>query len=390
MSSDWKAKDLGFATRAIHAGQEPDPTTGAVTVPVYQTSTYAQEALGRNKGYEYARTHNRTRASLEANLASLENGRHGFCFATGLAATNTLIQTLSSGDHVVCGNNTYGGTYRLFDRVWKRHGVDFSFVDCTDPAGVEASFRKETRLIWLETPTNPLMQLADIRDISSRARRRGITVVVDNTFMTPYFQRPLELGADVVMHSVTKYLNGHSDMVGGALVTRDDELAEKLRFLQNASGAVPGPMDCWLALRGTKTLAVRMERHDQNARQLAEFLESHAQVSKVFFPGLTSHPQHALAKCQASGFGGMISFIPGDGSLAAGERVFNRFQLFTRAESLGGVESLVCHPASMTHASVPRDARLAMGFADGLLRLSVGIEDAADLRADLEQALEVA
>ena len=390
MSPDEKRAEPGFATRAIHAGQEPDPTTGAVTVPVYQTSTYAQEALGRNKGYEYARTHNRTRAALEANLASLESGSHGFCFATGLAATNTLIQTLSAGDHVVCGNNTYGGTYRLFDRVWKRHGIEFSFVDCTDSAGVEAAFKPQTRLVWLETPTNPLMQLADIRDISARARRRGITVAVDNTFMTPYFQRPLELGADVVMHSVTKYLNGHSDMVGGALVTRDEGLAEKLRFLQNASGAVPGPMDCWLALRGTKTLAVRMDRHDANARALAEFLEGHAHVSRVFFPGLPSHPQHALANCQASGFGGMISFIPGDGSLAAGERVFNRFGLFTRAESLGGVESLVCHPASMTHASVPREARLAMGFADGLLRLSVGIEDVADLRADLEQALEVA
>ena len=390
MSPDEKRAEPGFATRAIHAGQEPDPTTGAVTVPVYQTSTYAQEALGRNKGYEYARTHNRTRAALEANLASLESGSHGFCFATGLAATNTLIQTLSAGDHVVCGNNTYGGTYRLFDRVWKRHGIEFSFVDCTDSAGVEAAFKPQTRLVWLETPTNPLMQLADIRDISARARRRGIPVAVDNTFMTPYFQRPLELGADVVMHSVTKYLNGHSDMVGGALVTRDEGLAEKLRFLQNASGAVPGPMDCWLALRGTKTLAVRMDRHDANARALAEFLQGHAHVSRVFFPGLPSHPQHALAKCQASGFGGMISFIPGDGSLAAGERVFNRFGLFTRAESLGGVESLVCHPASMTHASVPREARLSMGFADGLLRLSVGIEDVADLRADLEQALEVA
>ena len=382
-------REAGFATRAIHAGQEPDPTTGAVTVPLYQTSTYAQEALGRNKGYEYARTHNRTRAALEANLASLEGGRHGFCFATGLAATNTLTQTLSAGDHVVCGNNTYGGTYRLFEKVWKRHGLDFSFVDCTDPAGVEATFRPETRLVWLETPTNPLMQLADIRAIAERAHAHRIQVAVDNTFMTPYFQRPLELGADVVMHSVTKYLNGHSDMVGGALVTSDDALAEQLRFLQNASGAVPGPMDCWLALRGTKTLAVRMEQHDANARVLAEFLAGHPRVSKVFYPGLPSHPQHSLAKCQASGFGGMISFIPGDGSLGAGEKVFNQFRLFTRAESLGGVESLVCHPSSMTHASVPREARLAMGFADGLLRLSVGIEDVRDLRADLDQALEV-
>ena len=389
MSGRAQDPELGFATRAIHAGQDPDTATGAVTVPIYQTSTYAQEALGRHKGYEYARTHNRTRAALEANLASLESGKHGFSFATGLAATNALIQTLSAGDHVVCGNNTYGGTFRLFDKVWTRHGLTFSFVDCTDPDGVEAAFQPSTRLVWIETPTNPLMQLADIREISARAHRRGITVVVDNTFMTPYFQRPLELGADVVMHSVTKYLNGHSDMVGGALVTRDDGLAERLRFLQNAAGAVPGPMDCWLAMRGTKTLAVRMERHDANARALAEFLAGHARVSRVFYPGLPAHPQHALARCQASGFGGMISFIPGDGSLEAGERVFNRFRLFTRAESLGGVESLVCHPASMTHASVPRETRLAMGFADGLLRLSVGIEEVRDLRADLEQALEV-
>jgi cystathionine beta-lyase/cystathionine gamma-synthase len=379
----------GFSTRAIHAGQEPDPTTGAVSVPIYQTSTYAQEALGKNKGFEYARTHNATRAALEANLASLEGGRHGLCFGSGLAATNTLMQTLSAGDHVVCGNNTYGGTYRLFEKVWKRHGLQFTFVDCTDPAGVEAAFRPTTRFVWLETPTNPLMQLADVREISSRAHRRGAKVVVDNTFMTPYLQRPLELGADLAMHSVTKYLNGHSDMIGGALVTSDEGLAETLRFLQNASGAVPGPMDCYLCLRGTKTLAVRMERHEANARGLAEFLASHPRVTRVFYPGLASHPQHELAKRQASGFGGMISFVPGDGSQRAGEMVFNRFRLFTRAESLGGVESLVCHPASMTHASVPREARLAMGFADGLLRLSVGIEDLDDLRADLEQALEV-
>ena len=377
-----------FATRAIHAGQRPDPATGAVSVPIYQTSTYAQEALGRNQGFEYARTHNLTRASLEGNLASLEGGTHGLCFASGLAATNTLTQTLSSGDHVVCGNNTYGGTFRLFETVWKRHGLDFTFVDCTDPEGVEAAFRPNTRMVWLETPTNPLMQLADIREISSRAKRRGIKVVVDNTFMTPYFQRPLELGADVAMHSVTKYLNGHSDMIGGALITSDDALAGQLRYLQNAAGAVPGPMDCFLCLRGTKTLAVRMRQHDANAGALAEYLEAHPKVSKVFYPGLASHPQHELARRQASGFGGMISFIPGDGSLAVGEKVFNRFGLFTRAESLGGVESLVCHPASMTHASVPRETRMGMGFLDGLLRLSVGIEDVEDQKADLARALE--
>jgi cystathionine gamma-lyase len=289
---------------------------------------------------------------------------------------------------VIVTDNTYGGTYRLFEKVWKRHGLAFTFVDCTDPAGVEAAFTPQTKLVWVETPTNPLMQLADVREISARAKRRGIRTLVDNTFMTPYFQRPLELGADVVMHSVTKYLNGHSDMVGGALVTSDDVLAEQLRFLQNAAGAVPGPMDCFLCLRGTKTLAVRMRQHEANAMELAAVLEKHPRVTRVFYPGLASHPQHELARAQASGFGGMISFVPGDGSLAAGEAVFNRFRLFTRAESLGGVESLVCHPASMTHASVPRESRLAMGFADGLLRLSVGIEDLADLKADLEQALQ--
>jgi len=378
----------GFSTKAVHAGQEPDPATGAVMVPIYQTSTYAQESLGHHKGFEYARTHNATRAALERNLAALEGGTHGFCFGSGLAATNAIVQTLSAGDHVVCGNNTYGGTYRLFEKVWKRHGLAFSFVDCTDPDGVAAAFRPETKLVWVETPTNPVMQLADIRALAERARARGIRLVVDNTFMTPFFQRPLELGADVVMHSVTKYLNGHSDMIGGAVVTSDEVFAEQLRFLQNAAGAVPGPMDCFLCLRGTKTLAVRMRQHEANARVLAATLEAHPRVGRVFYPGLASHPQHALACRQASGFGGMISFIPGDGSLRAGETVFNRFQLFTRAESLGGVESLVCHPASMTHASVPREQRLAVGFADGLLRLSVGIEDVDDLRTDLDQALQ--
>jgi cystathionine gamma-lyase len=279
------------------------------------------------------------------------------------------------------------GLSGLFDKVWRRHGLDFTFVDATTTDGIVAAFTAKTKLLFIETPTNPLMQLTDIAAVSERARKKGIVTVVDNTFMTPYFQRPLELGADVAFHSVTKYLNGHSDLIGGALLLNDDELHDQLRFLQNAAGAVPGPMDCFLALRGTKTLAVRMQRHDENARELANMLASHPRVSKVFYPGLPSHPQHALAKRQASGFGGMISIVPGDGSLEAGRAVFNRFQLFTRAESLGGVESLVCHPASMTHASVPRERRLAMGFPDGLLRLSVGIEDVADLRADLEQAL---
>ncbi|MCE9627635.1 MAG: cystathionine gamma-synthase [Candidatus Eisenbacteria bacterium] len=377
----------GISTKAIHAGQHPDPTTGAVMTPIYQTSTYAQESLGNHKGFEYARTHNATRAALEGNLAGLEGAKYGLSFGSGLAATNALIQTLSTGDHVVCGQNTYGGTYRLFDKVWKRHGLDFTFVDATSVDAIAAACKPNTKMIFVETPTNPLMQLTDIAAVVKVAKPKGIRVVVDNTFMTPYFQRPLELGADVAFHSVTKYLNGHSDMIGGALLTSDDALHEQLRFLQNAAGAVPGPMDCFLCLRGTKTLAVRMQRHDENARELAAILEKHKAVTRVFYPGLASHPQHELAKRQASGFGGMISFIPGDGSLEAGRKVFNRFQLFTRAESLGGVESLVCHPASMTHASVPREHRLSMGFEDGLLRLSVGIEDVADLRADLEQAL---
>jgi len=378
----------GFSTRAIHAGQRPDPTTGAVITPIYQTSTYAQEALGRNKGFEYARTHNATRAALEGNLASLEGGQHGLCFASGLAATNTLIQTLRAGDHVVAGDNLYGGTYRLFQKVMTKFGLEFTFVPSADVEALERALRPNTRFLFVETPTNPMMQLTDLAAVSAKAHARGIQVVVDNTFMTPYFQRPLELGCDVVLHSVTKYLNGHSDLVGGALITSNDALAEQLRFLQNAAGAVPGPMDCWLALRGTKTLAVRMERHDQNARALAALLVERLGPERVFYPGLPTHPQHALAKRQASGFGGMLSFIPGDGSLEAGRRVFDRFRLFTRAESLGGVESLVCHPASMTHASVPREVRLAMGFADGLLRLSVGIEDEKDLREDLVAALQ--
>jgi cystathionine beta-lyase/cystathionine gamma-synthase len=382
--------DSGFSTRAIHAGQEPDPTTGAVTVPIYQTSTYAQEGLGRNKGYEYARTHNATRAALEGNLAALEGGIHGICFASGLAATNTLMQSLSSGDHVIAGDNLYGGSYRMFTKVLERLGLRFTFVPAHDLAAFERAFQPATRLVFVETPTNPMMQLTDISAVARLAHAKGARLVVDNTFMTPFFQRPLALGADLVLHSLTKYLNGHSDLVGGAIVTSDAAMAEQLRYLQNAIGAVPGPMDCWLTLRGTKTLAVRMRQHERNAIELARLLDGHPGVSRVLYPGLPSHPQHELAKRQASGFGGMISFIPGDGSLEAGRRVFDRFRVFTRAESLGGVESLVCHPASMTHASVPREARLAMGFADGLLRLSVGIEDLEDLRADLEAALQVA
>jgi cystathionine beta-lyase/cystathionine gamma-synthase len=377
----------GFSTRAIHAGQRPDPSTGAITVPIFQTSTYVQEALGKSKGYEYARTQNPTRTALEGNLASLEGGRHGLAFASGLASIETLMLTLQQGDHVVAGHNLYGGTYRLFERVMKPFGLAFTFVDTSDIAALAAAITDRTRLVFVETPTNPMMALTDIAAAAERAHARGAQLVVDNTFMTPYFQRPLEHGADVVVHSTTKYLNGHSDMVGGAVVVNDEALAERLRFLQNAVGAVPGPHDCWLVLRGTKTLAVRMERHEANARALADHLARHPKVSRVLYPGLRDHPQHALAKRQASGFGGMISFIPGDGALETGRRALDRFRLFALAESLGGVESLVCHPASMTHALVPREDRLRMGFADGLVRLSVGIEDLDDLRADVDRAL---
>jgi cystathionine beta-lyase/cystathionine gamma-synthase len=387
VSGSGEAPGGGFSTRAIHAGQRPDPTTGAITVPIYQTSTYVQEGLGKHKGFEYARTHNPTRAALEANLASLEGGRFGFCFASGLSAIDAILRLLKQGDHVVAGNNLYGGTYRLFDRVLRNFGLEFTFVDGADRSAVEAALTPRTRLVFLETPTNPMMAITDVAEVAGLARARGAWTAVDNTFMTPYFQRPLELGADFVVHSTTKYLNGHSDMIGGAVVVRDDAIAERLRFIQNAVGAVPGPMDCWLALRGTKTLAVRMERHEANARALAEHLTRHPKVTRVHYPGLAGHPQHALAKRQASGFGGMISFIPGDGSLEVGKRVLERFRLFSLGESLGGVESLVCHPASMTHALVPRDLRLEMGFLDGLVRLSVGIEDLADLEQDLDGAL---
>ncbi|NOT32814.1 MAG: cystathionine gamma-synthase [Candidatus Eisenbacteria bacterium] len=377
----------GFSTRAIHAGQEPDPTTGAVVTPIYQTSTYAQEALGKHKGFEYARTHNATRQALERNLAALEGGRHGLCFASGLAATTTLMLTLSAGDHVIAGDNLYGGSYRLFVRVFERLGLRYTFVPSDRTEAFEASFTPATRLVFVETPTNPMMQITDLAAVAKLANARGAKVVVDNTFMTPFFQRPLEHGCHVVLHSVTKYLNGHSDLIGGALITSDEAMAESLRFLQNAAGGVPGPMDCWLALRGTKTLAVRMRQHDANALAIARYLEGHRAVTRVLYPGLESHAQHALARRQASGFGGTLSFVPGDGSLEAGRRVFDRLRLFTRAESLGGVESLACHPASMTHASVPREHRLKIGFADGLIRLSVGIEDLADLQSDLDYAL---
>lgn len=376
---------MGFATEAIHAGQEPDPTTGAVTIPIYQTSTYVQEELGKHKGYEYARTQNPTRMALERCLAALEKGERAFAFGSGMAATTTVTYLLRPGDHVVASNNMYGGTYRLFDQVVRHYGVTFSFVDTSDLAGVEAAMTPKTKLLFVETPTNPSMIISDLRALASLARARGAWFCVDNTFMTPYFQRPLELGAHLVVHSTTKYLNGHSDMVGGAVISNDPAISERLQFLQNAVGAVPGPFDCWLVLRGLKTLPVRMERHDANARAIATWLSKHPKLSKVYYPGLPGHPGRELHQKQASGFGGMIAFDTG--SLAGGARVLKAARLFSLAESLGGVESLISHPASMTHASVPRVEREAVGLTDGLVRISVGIEDLADLQADLDAAL---
>lgn len=376
---------MRMGSLVVHAGQEPDPLTGAVSVPVYQTSTYAQEGIGRHKGYEYARTQNPTRERWEACVAALEGASHGIAFASGLAALSSLMQTLRAGDHVVASDDLYGGSYRLFEQVYRPLGLDFSFVDTSNVDAVESAIREETRYLFLETPTNPLMIVSDITALSALAKSRGILTIVDNTFLSPSFQRPLELGADVVLHSSTKYLNGHSDMVGGILLTSRGDLAERLRFLQNASGAVPGPWDCWLALRGVRTLAVRMARHDENGLRTARFLARHPLVRRVRYPGLPDHPQHELSKRQTKGWGGMVSCDVGD--LQVARKVLERTRLFTLAESLGGVESLVCHPATMTHASIPRDVREARGLTDGLLRFSVGIEDAEDLLEDLERAL---
>jgi cystathionine beta-lyase/cystathionine gamma-synthase len=375
--------DYGFATRAIHVGQDPESTTGAVIVPIYQTSTYAQRGVGEHSGYEYSRTDNPTRTALQECLAALEEGKYGLAFASGLGATTTLMLMLKAGDHVICGDDVYGGTYRLFQRVMTDHGLSFDFVDTSDPAQVAAAVRPETKMIWLETPTNPLLKLAPIATISRQARERGILTVVDNTFASPYNQRPLKLGADIVLHSTTKYLGGHSDVVGGAIITSNDEVYERLKFLQNAAGAVPGPFDSWLVLRGLKTLAVRMREHERNAQAVAQFLNEHTAIEKVIYPGLPSHPQHALAREQMRGFGGMISVIVKGGGAAANQMVA-RTKLFTLAESLGGVESLIEVPAGMTHASV---AGSKLEVPAGLVRLSVGIEDVNDLLRDLEQAL---
>ena len=378
----------GLGTRAIHAGQSPDPSTGAVMMPIYATSTYAQASPGVHQGYEYSRSHNPTRFAYERCVAALEGGTQGYAFASGLAATSTVLDALDSGSHVICMDDVYGGTYRLFERVRRRSaGLDFSFVDLNDMAALEAAVTPATRMIWCETPTNPLLKIVDIARLAEFARKRGIWLAVDNTFSSPILQRPLELGAHLVMHSATKYLNGHSDMVGGMLVVGDDaRLAEQLTFLQNAVGGIQGPFDSFLALRGLKTLHLRMKAHCENAMALADWLQSHPAIEKIAYPGLASHPQHDLAKRQMDGFGGMVS-VWIKGGEAAARRVMERTELFTCAESLGGVESLVNHPAIMTHASVPAERRAALGVDDNLVRFSVGVEDLADLRADLESAL---
>jgi cystathionine beta-lyase/cystathionine gamma-synthase len=376
----------GFATRAIHAGQEPDPATGAVVVPIYQTSTFAQDALGKHRGYEYSRTGNPTRAALEQCIAALEGAAHGLAFASGMAAEATVMQLLKPGDHTLAVDDLYGGSYRLFRRVLEPMGLTFSFVDGSDLNAVEKAMTNRTRMVWVESPTNPLLKLVDINAVSKLAHARQALLVADNTFMSPYFQRPLSLGADIVVHSATKYLGGHSDVIGGTLVLNRDDLFERLAFLQNAVGGVPGPMDAWLVLRGLKTLAIRMREHDRNARLVAAFLSEHPKVARVFYPGLPKNPQRELAQRQMSGFGGMISFEV-KGGLEPARRVVERTQLFTLAESLGGVESLIELPAVMTHASIPAETRRAHGVADGLVRISVGIEDVADLISDLDQAL---
>jgi cystathionine gamma-lyase len=376
---------LRFATRAVHAGQVPDPLAGAVMTPIYQTSTYVQQGLGKHKGYEYARTSNPTREALERNVAALEGARHGFAFSSGLAALDAVIKLLSAGDHVVSGENVYGGSHRQMTHIWARLGLTFTFVDGGDTAAVAAAVTPKTRMVYAETPTNPMMRLCDLAATGEIARKAGALFVVDNTFATPFFQQPLQFGADIVLHSTTKYLNGHSDMIGGLLVTSRDDLAERLAFIQNGSGAVPGPFDCWLALRGTKTLPLRMRQHDASGRRIAEWLGTHPRVKKVYYPGLLSHPQHELARRQMKGFGGMLSLELGD--LGFARRFVERTKIFALAESLGGVESLIGHPASMTHASVPREMRERMGLTDSLVRLSVGIEDVDDLIADLDQAL---
>ncbi|HBE28373.1 MAG TPA: cystathionine gamma-synthase [Ktedonobacter sp.] len=377
---------MKFSTKAIHAGQEPDPTTGAIMTPIFQTSTYAQAGLGDHKGYEYARSHNPTRTALEGCLAALEDGKYGLAFASGMAAETAILSLLSAGDHMVACDDLYGGSYRIFERVMGRYNVETSYVPASNVAAYEQAIRPNTKLIWLETPTNPLLRLIDIQAVAKIAHRHNILVVVDNTFASPYFQQPLKLGADIAVHSTTKYINGHSDVIGGALILNNEEVYEAIKFYENAAGNVPSPFDTWLTLRGIKTLALRMRQHEENAIMVAKFLAEHPRVEKVYYPGLPSHPDYELAKRQMSGFGGMVSF-QFKGVYADVDKLVRRFKVFSLAESLGGVESLVCHPVSMTHGSIPKEFRESRGLTDTLLRLSVGIEDAEDLLADLQQAL---
>jgi cystathionine beta-lyase/cystathionine gamma-synthase len=376
---------MGFSTTAIHAGNEPDATTGAVSVPIYQTSTYAQDALGKHKGYEYARTQNPTRSALERNIAALENAKFGYAFASGMSAIDATLKLVKSGDHVILGDNTYGGTFRLFSRILSNYGVEFDLADSSDIIALEKAFRPNTKMVFVETPTNPVMTVTDLKAVAELAHANGAIVVCDNTFMSPYFQKPLDLGCDIVVHSTTKYLNGHSDSVGGFVALNDEKDAEWIGFVQNGIGAILSPFDSFLVLRGTKTLAVRMEAHDKNGRIVANFLAEHPKVQKVYYPGLVSHPQHELAKRQQTGFGGMVAFETG--SLENAKKVLENVKLCTLGESLGGVESLISHPATMTHASVPVDTRTRLGITDGLVRVSVGIEDVEDIIEDLDQAL---
>ena len=376
----------GLGTRAVHAGQRPEPLAGAIMTPVYLTSTYVQEELGRNKGYEYARGKNPTREALERNVAALEGARHGFAFSSGMGCVDSLMKLFRGGDHIICGENVYGGTFRLFDKILRHFGLEFTFVDTRDPDRIKAAMTRKTRAVLVETPSNPLMRVTDLRAASDVAHTGGAVLIVDNTFASPVFQRPFELGADIVYHSTTKYLNGHSDMVGGIALLNDDELAARLQFIQNAAGAVPGPFDSWLALRGTKTLHLRMRQHDANGRVIARWLVERLGAESIMYVGLSSHPQHELAKRQMSGFGGMISVELGTRERA--NHVLKRVRVFSLAESLGGVESLISHPATMTHASVPPEERAKIGITDGLVRLSCGVEESDDLLADLDQAFE--
>jgi cystathionine gamma-lyase len=386
MKRDWSEKEFGFETRAIHAGQEPDPTTGAIMTPVYLTSTYVQESPGRHKGYEYSRSHNPTRKAYEDCLANLEGGKHGFAFASGCAATTTTLHLLSSGDHVVAADDLYGGTVRLFDRVFKQMGIEVTYANLSEPGAYKSAVRANTKMVWIETPTNPMLRLIDIKKVADEAHANNAIVVVDNTFMSPYFQRPMTLGADIVLHSTTKYIGGHSDMVGGALICSRADLAEKIAFFSNSLGAIGSPFDAFLAMRSLKTLAVRMRQHEVNAAQVVKFLSEHKKVENLIYPGLKNHPQHDLAKNQMTGFGGMISFYV-KGGIAETRSFLEKVSVFSLAESLGGVESLVNHPAIMTHASVPLERRQKLGITDNLVRLSVGIEDSEDLIKDLDGAL---